>query len=298
MSLGAMQNYGVYPAVFDGLTINHMLSVGFTTNVQKLIARAGGSIDPKLIAEVARENEIRMTTGDIGTVLTSVSIINGLLVTTSGEIQYQKRKDGGAFVTTAEHVTLNSTRGMLLPRTITSSQDSQEAAALELSYIPFRVGSNAPFIVNVGESLTGSPAVNLLYKQGPVVFEGTTLFDIQDSMTDFGLTFEQWRGSGETAATTGSITLREPKMEFTARNLELLGSLGGGLTGMTTGITQYYRRDGYADNSGNHIAISFSAGTYEITDVTGQGEKSVDQKVTVMGVGQAAITIGTTIPTS
>lgn len=297
MTLGAMQNYGIYPAVFDSLTVNHMLSLGLSTNIQKLVAMAGGSVNPILIAEVARENEIRMSTGDIGTVLTAVSAINGLLVTTSGEIQYQQRADGGVYKTTSEHVTLNSTRGILLPRTISSSQDSQQAAALEISYIPFRVGSNAPFVVNVNQSLVGSPAVNVLYKQGPIVFENTLLVDIQDMSTDFGLTFEHWRGSGDIAATTGSITKREPKMEFTGRNLELLNSIGGGLVGMTNGITQYYRRIGYADGTNNHIAISFSAGTYEVTDVTGQGENSADQKVTVMGVGTVSIDLAAAIPT-
>lgn len=298
MTLGVMQNFGIFPAVFDSLTINHMLSLGFTTNIQNLIARAGGSVDPALIAEVARENEIRMTTGDIGTVLGSVSATNGLAVTSSGEIQYQKRQSGGVFTTLSEHVTLNSTKGMLIPRTINSSQDSQEAATLEISYIPLRVGTNAPFIANVSQSLTGTPGVNTLYKQGPIVFENTTLFDIQDSMTDFGITFEHWRGSGSTAAADGSITKREPKMEFTGRNLELLNSIGGGLVGMTNGITQYYRRLGYADNSSSHIAISFSAGTYEISDVSGQGQNSVDQKVTVMGTGTISVDVASTIPTS
>ncbi|QDV50853.1 hypothetical protein [Gimesia fumaroli] len=298
MTLGAMQNYVIYPAVFDSLTVNHMLSIGFSSNIQKLIAMAGGSPDPALIAEVARENEIRMSTGDIGTVLTAVSPTNALLVTSSGEIQFQQRADGGTYKTTAEHVTLNSTRGMLLPRTISSSQDSQEAASLELSYIPFRVGSNAPFVVNVDQTLTGAPAVNVLYKQGPIVFENTLLLDIQDMSTDFGLTFNHWRGSGDIAATTGSITKREPKMEFTGRNLKLLNSIGGGLVGMTNGITQYYRRIGYADASNNHIAITFSSGVYEVTDVSGQGENSVDQKVTVSGVGTISVSLTSAIPSS
>lgn len=296
--LGQMQNYSVFPAVFDGLTINHMLSLGFTTNIQKLIAMAGGSVDPALIAEVARENEIRMSTGDIGTVLGSVSPTNGLAVTSSGEIQYQRRQSGGVFSTLSEHVTLNSTKGILIPRTISSSQDSQEGAALEISYIPLRVGSNAPFVVNVAQSLTGAPAVNSLYKQGPIIFENNYLADIQDSMTDFGITFEHWRGSGDIAAADGSITKREPKMEFTGRNLELLNVIGGGLVGMTNGITQYYRAVGFGDGTNNHIAISFSAGVYEVTDVSGQKENSVDQKVTVTGTGTISVTVGAAIPTS
>lgn len=297
MSLGQMQNYSIFPAVFDGLTINHMLSLGFSTNIQKLIAMAGGSVDPALIAEVARENEIRMRTGDIGTVLSSVSPTNGLAITSSGEIQYQKRLSGGVFSEDPEHVTLNSTKGILIPRTISSSQDSNEAASLELSYIPLRVGSNAPFVVNVGQSLTGAPAVNTLYKQGPIIFENTYLADIQDSTTDFGITFEHWRGSGDIAAADGSITKREPKMEFTGRNLQFLNAVGGGLVGMTNGITQYYRAVGLGDATNNHIAISFSAGVYEVTDVSGQGEKSVDQKVTVTGTGTISVTVGAAIPT-
>ena len=297
MSLGDMRNYGIYPAVFDGLTINHMMSVGFSNKVQKMIVRAGGSVDPALIAEVVRENEIRMSTGDIGTVLGSVSVTNGLLVTSTGEIQFQQRKSGGVYLSTAEHVTLNSTRGMLIPNSISSTQDSQEGAALEISYMPFRVGSNAPFIVNVDQSLASAPGVNAVYKQGPVVFENTLLKDIQESRTDFGIGFVPWRGSGDIAAADGAIETRDPKMEFTARNLKLLNAIGGGLVGMTSGITQYYRRVGLGDGTNNHIAISFSAGTYEVTDVTGQGEKSVDQKVEVTGVGTIAIDLAAQIPT-
>lgn len=298
MTIGAMQNFVIYPAIFDLLTVNHMLNLEFSSNIQKLVAMAGGSLDPQLIAEVSRENEIQLTTGDIATVLSSVSPINGLLVESSGEIQYQKRADGGAYSTLAEHVTLNSTRGMLIPRTISSSQDSQEAASLVFSYFPFRVGANAPFIVNTGQSLTGVPAVNLLYKQGPVVFENTLLADIQDSNTDFGITFEQFRGSGDIAATTGAITKREPKLEFTARNLELMSVIGGGLVGMTNGVTQYYRRIGFGDNTNNHIAISFAAGVYEVESISGQGENSVDKKVTVSGVNTISVDLAAAIPTS
>tara|TARA_R110002167_G_scaffold61913_4_gene174913 strand:- start:17439 stop:18341 length:903 start_codon:yes stop_codon:yes gene_type:complete len=296
--LGDMLNFGIYPAVFDALTINHMMSVAFSTKIQKLIARAGGSVDPALIAEVVRENEIRMSTGDIGAVLSAVSVVNGLAVTSSGEIQYQQRRSGGTFSSNAEHVSLNSTKGMLIPNSISSSQDSQEGAALEISYFPLRVGSNAPFIVNVDQNLTGLPGVNYLYKQGPIVYENTLLKDIQDSRCDFGITFEQWRGSGDVSAEEGAIVNREPKMEFTGRNLKLLSSIGGGLSGITNGITQYYRRVGYGDATGNHIAVSFNAGTYEVTDVSGQGTKSVDQKVEVTCAGTVSIALDAQIPTS
>lgn len=298
MTLGAMQNYVIYPAIFDTLTVNHMLALEFSTNIQKLVAMAGGSLDPALIAEVSRENEVQLTTGDIATVLSAVSPINGLLVESSGEIQYQKRADGGAYSILNDHITLNSTRGMLIPRTISSSQDSQEAASLVFSYFPFRVGVNAPFIVNAGQSLSGVPVVNLLYKQGPVLFENTLLRDIQDSSTDFGITFEQFRGSGDIAASTGAITKREPKLEFTARNLELMSAIGGGLVGMTNGITQYYRRIGFGDDTNNHIAITFTAGVYEVGSISGQGENSVDKKVTVTGVNTIAVDLTATIPLS
>ena len=298
MTLGAMQNFVNCPAVFDALTGNHIKSLGFSSNVQKLVAMAGGSVDPKAIAEVVRENEIKITSGDIGTILTAVSVINGLAISSTGEIQWQQRADGGVYSGAGTHVTLNSTKGMLLPRTISSSQDSQEAATIELSYFALRVGTNAPFVVNVSQSLTGSPAVNTLYKQGPVVFENTLLQDIQDTNTDFGLTYEQFRGSGDIAASTGSITKREPKMEFTARNLELFYSIGGGLTPLTNGITQYYRRVGYGDAQAAHIAISLAAGAYEVMSVDGSEEKSVDKKVTVTGINQISIDLASTIPTS
>lgn len=297
MALGAMQNYVIYPAVFDALTINHMLSVGFSSNVQKLIARAGGSVDPAAVIEVARENEIRMRTGDIATVLSAVSAVNGLLVTSTGEIQFQQRADGGTYKTTSEHVTLNSTKGLLLPQSISASQDAQDAAGLEISYVPYRVGVNAPIIVNVNQSLVGAPAISTVYKLGPIVFENTRLSDIQDMSTNFGLTHKHWRGSGDVAAATGSIELRDPTMEFSGRNLELAKSIGGGAIQITNGITQYYRRAGYADNTSNHIAISLSGGTYEVTDLDGQGEQSVNQRVMVTGAGQISVSLGATIPT-
>lgn len=298
MTLGEMQNYTIFPAIFDALTVNHMIGLDFSSNIQKLIAMAGGSVDPAFIAEVVQENEIQLTSGDIATILTTVSPTNGKLVTTTGEIQYQQCEDGGVHKSTADHVTLNSTRGMLIPRSISSSQDAQDAAAMVFSYFPLRVGSNAPFVVNVGQSLTGSPAVNAVYKQGPVVYENTLLKDIQDASTDFGITYEPWRGSGDVSASHGSITKREPKMEFSGRNLALLNAIGTGLKGMTNGITQYYRRIGYGDATNNHIAASFSAGTYEVTNVSGQGTNKVDKKITVTGVGTISLSLATSIPTS
>ncbi|QDT95552.1 hypothetical protein [Gimesia aquarii] len=298
MTIGEMQNYEVYPAVFDLLTVNHINSIDLSSNVQKLVAKAGGSVDVGRIAEVIRENEVQITSGDIGTILSNVSVTTGLKVETNARIQYQQREDGGVYKTTAEHVTINGTKGILIPRTISSSQDSQQGATIVLSFIPLRVGSNAPLIVNVNQSLSSVPAINTLYKQGPILFEGTLLKDIQDSQTDFGITFDQWRGSGDVAAERGSISDRQRKLEFTGRNLELSSLITLGAIPISSGITQYYRQIGFGDNEAQHIAITFTAGTYEVTSITGQTGSNADLKVMASGALSISVSTASTIPTS
>src|SRR3990167_8062667 len=70
----------------------------------------------------------------LGAVLTGVSPTVGLAVSTLAKIQFQARADGGAFQSGSNHVTMSSTKGMLIPESIQAQQDDQNPALIQLKF--------------------------------------------------------------------------------------------------------------------------------------------------------------------
>lgn len=298
MALNSHLRFGSYPAIFDALTVNHIRNVQPSLNMTRSIIYPGGSVDPAIIAEAFEDPSVRISTGDLGVVLAAVSLLNGLAIETTGEIQYQQRADGSTFQGNGFHLTLNSTRGFLVVERISASQDAPTGAELSLMYWALREGSNAPFVVNASQNLTGSPGAAALYKIGPVVFEGTTLRGVQSVSLDTGIKYETKRDSGEVAADVGSIVQRAPRMEISGTNAELAASVGfGAATATSAGIVIYFRKVDSAADSGEHIAISLGEGSqYALEEIPCDNEKDADVKLVVTGAGTFTVDLAADLP--
>lgn len=281
--------FSAFPAIFDSLTIPDIVSVTPSAGVKKIIARAGGSVDPNLIAEAVRESMVDLTALDLGAILTAVSGVNGLPVSSAAKIQYQQRSDGGTFTGTGTHITLSTAKGFLWVESISAKQDDDQGAQIGLKFAPLVTGSNPPLIVNASQNLTGTPGVAALYRLGPVTFETSVLGGIQSATCNFGMDYKPFRAGGQVGAGVGFIRARNPTFEFETTNVAILSQIGMGIIGITDGCSLGFQLIGTALTDAAHVLLTIATGSYEVTDAGVSGEGDAMAKVTVTATGTIAI---------
>jgi hypothetical protein len=281
--------YSSYPAKFDSLLIRDVVSVNPSANVKKIVAMAGGSVDPGLIAEQYREPVVDLTALDLGTILAACSATAGLAVSTSAKIQYQLRSDGGTFDGSSNHVTLSTAKGFLHPESISAKQDEEKGAEIQLKFWPLCTSTNPPLIVNISQALTSTPNINALYRLGPVSFEGSVVGGVQSASCKFGIDYKPFRAGGQIGAFEGFIRKRAPVLEFETTNQAILAQIGFGITGLSTGFTMGFQLIGTALASSAHVKITVATGSYEVTDAGVSGEGDAMAKVTVTATGTLSV---------
>lgn len=292
-----LERYSCFPCIFDALTVNHIKNVNPSANLRKMMITPGGDIQPHLVAEAMKEPTVKIDSGDLATILTAVSAVNGLAISSAGEIQYQLRADGGTFASGSNHVTMNAPKGFLFIEEITAEQDSEEGALLALMFYALRDGSNAPLVINVGQSLTGSVGVNGLFSIGPVIYEGTEIGGVQRVRFATGIEYTTKRDGGNTTAEVGSITKRAPMFEISGSNLTVASDVGFGLSAISSGTTIYFIKKGAAPTDPVHVSITIDSGSYEIPDISGGTQDDVVKSLTVTGAKASTIVAVSTTAT-
>ena len=270
-----------YPAIFDALALADVRSVTPSPNVEEMILTAAGALDPSFAQAVMQDPQVRLTTGQLATVLAACSPVTGLEISSGGEIQYQKRLDGGSFAGSGSHVTLNAAKGFLAPTEIRARQDAREGAELELLFYALAVGSNPAVAANAGQSLTGSPTVATAYKLGPVVYEGSIVGGVQGITVQTGIRYVTKRAAGEVEAKIGSILARAPVFLVEGDNLSLPANIGFGRKAASAGMTVYFQRVG--GTNGQHVSFTLTAGQYVYDQTSGDGESDVTSRVRMTG---------------
>lgn len=297
MALTGIERFSTFPAVFDAVTLTDVVNVTPSAEIKKIVATAGGALDPGKIAAIGLDPTVALSILDLSK-LASISPILGLACSSSVKIQFQQRSDGGAFQSGSNHVTMTSIKGMLLPESIQAQQDDQSAALLQLKYYGLKSGSTPSMAINLSQALTGTPAVAKIYKLGPVVIDGTILGGVQRSQVNFGLQYTTKKANGDTEPTVGSIVKRAATAEISAANLSLANAADFGLIVCSSGITIYFLDANELPASSAHLAITFGAGsTYELADVPAQGEQDAETRLMITAKGSLTVSTTAAYPT-
>lgn len=308
MALTDHELFGIYPAIFDSLTLAHISNVDAQHGVQKMIVMPGGLVDPALVLEVNRDPQVMITGHDLGAILTAVSPLLGLSVASAWKVQYQQKADGGTFTGSGANVLLSGAKGKLILDSISAQQDEQNPASCALKFYPLWDGTTVdgsgnalPVTVSAGQNLSGTPSTANVYKLGAVVFEGTTLKGVQSAKVNFGTGYTTTRGDGEKAARIGTIDKREPSIEVDIHNLTLLSTNTHGLKQASSGVDVYFRNHLYADAATNHVKISMGAGAYETTPAGTAADGKVMTKLIMTATKPSAaeiivVTVGVAMP--
>lgn len=300
MAINEHKRFTGYPAIFGATTIPDVVSVSPSAGVQKMVLTPDGAAQPAFAAVVAQDLRVSLVAVNIGAILTAFPLRSITRIDAASKIQYQARESGGVFATGSSHVVLSATLGDIYIESIRAQQDETSAAGLTLVFQPLFDGTNAPLVSLSGQALSGTPRILAAYKLGPTVFEGTVLKGVQSAQYNTRIQYSPKRGDGGIYAEQGSGITIADTLEVGFDNLELMTTVGFGTMPISAGITQYFRRVGSAPTDAHHIAITFHAGLYEISDASQSGTDDATGRLMVTGARDnavaASVTIGTTLP--
>lgn len=299
--------HGAYVCSFDSTTINDVRSVQVNSAVTNMLAIPGGAVNVALAAMNYADPKITITTGDIQTILATCTVSAGQAVAAGAfEVQFQKRANGGIFVSGGNHVTLNGTDGFLYWTSISATQDAADGAEGTLEIFPLSGGANpgytAPFAANTSQSLAGSPAINSRLALGPVYINGSAAVGVTRVTINPGLTVEGGtRSDGALFHTQCGITQRAPTIELEVLNPALNNTLNPFISA-ASGTSTVYLQKVAATGGGRvafatteHVSFAFGTGAWNVTgtNVSARG----DATTTIMAqiVGTLTTSTGTAI---
>lgn len=301
--MASSTRFGLFPCTVGSLQLVQIGSVSVRAGTSKEVIIPGGALDAGAIPLNMADPTVTVTSMDFTTILTSVSLTAGYDCSAGATFRYQKRADSGTFSGGGSNVTLTSTKGFAILRSISASQDTP--ATLDLEYKPLWDQSTLPLVVNNSVDISGAsqPAFTSVFYLGPMYVNSTQIPGVISTRIDPGVQFEVLRADGEPYAQVGSIVARRPTIQTTIRKAEYMNTIGN-IFNVSPGTTVkwYFAKGAHgtavrtAAASTVHCKISSTAGAWnpELIDV--QDVNDTDVQITYQPSTSLAMDIASAIP--
>lgn len=268
----AATRFAGYSAVFNGTTLNQVMGVDI--NPQNTMAELTpmGLVDRGFVGTSFALPQVNVSTTDIAVWLALNSggfASAGLHCTSDSLIQFQKRALGGVFDSSG-HGKCTAAKGLLYPRTLSVDSNTTTGAVLECIFVAYSDGTETsniptkPLIISTSSvTLTGTPAINACFFQGPVLLDTTELTGCTRWAIDFGLTCHHPTECGWPYPLAAFLTQRHPMVSVTYAGLPSTQLFGEAASG--AGVTLYLRKGvtggtRVASNASSHVSLAFSTG--------------------------------------
>ena len=287
--------FGIYAAQIGDLLFQDIKSTSFRSASRKSVPIPGGAIHPSAVINCASDPVIGFTTCNLDAAFgssPSVSVWEGYKVDTVGVptaatlIQFQKRNFGGSFIPTgtAQHAVGTSTRGILIPRSLSVAIDDEQGAQAAFEYMPLSTtGILEPVTWSTASALTSSALFGGLWYLGPVRrgLLGSSLSDMAGLINleiNFGIDFRSPRADGCIYAVNGSTYSVVPEIRATfldpAQRTDTLGSPWGYKYVSAPHGWNFHLRKGaegggrVADATTQHVVFTTTTGDNTTDEVT------------------------------
>lgn len=297
-----MARYSIYSSSFtDGsspFALKQLRGRAITPTPTRAEVVPGGAVDRASSLLSHADPVVRLDTPDLATALASVSPTAGYFASSGATFRAQKRAAGGVFAGTGNHVTISSSKGMVIPDRLTCSQDDPQGAQLSLIYYPLSSdGATAPLTVATSQSLADTVAFVSQYFLGPVYAGSSQMGGLNSIDIAFGLTYSAKRHDGDVYAQEGSIVARMPVIRLTFDTLDHASGVGVFHAGFTDDVTIFLRKGAsngvrVSDATEGHVSITVSAGSWHVSDVTGS-DGDADEALTVEIIPTGTIAVAT-----
>lgn len=306
-SVAQVQIFRTYPAIFDSVTLPHVSDVQVSANIERAKFWRSGSIDPSFVAEINRKPEASISTPDLSSVLSNISLTTGLEFSTLAKLQFQRQLGGALSAANAgTHFTVKATKGCVYIDEISASQDDKNAAMAKLMVQGLKDPGNddKAFEPLADQNLSGSLSFPGAYTLGPIWLSiNSTWAQLRGSTSHSvkpGINFQRVPADGDSAAETYTFINREPVVEVEGKNLWLAGGSQLGMFPIDA-VVVFFRRlksggGFYADSDTEHISISgASGGGMNYEQITVSGEQNAAPRYAIHLTGQLTTAVGVEI---
>ena len=269
-----MNAYTLYAVNIDNagagtdLFIDQVSDFSFDPAINALLLGSDGAVDPTYVAVMSQSPSMALSTSALATVLAACGI-SGLSVVADADefgadFYLQKLLEGGTRAVGNSHLRMRSSKGMLIPLSLTASQGA--LATLSMSYVPIFDGTLDPVVISNIAPLVGAPAVGEAFTLGPVYVNGAQVEGVQSVTINFGISLEVIGSDGGVWPTFVSIGSRRPTISVETTDASILNTFG--LTGAAQAATDsavYFTKmaEGstrVADLTAEHISFTVDAG--------------------------------------
>lgn len=299
--------YTLYTATLNStLALVQMDGWSIKPGVQRATIIPGGLIDVAHVGIAGATPSVSLTTRDLSTFLTGVTISAGLACTASSTFVLQERLDGGTLnpVATTTHETVTAAKGFVYPTSISASQDGTDGATLEATFVPLWNGTLAPLVWNTGVAISTItvPSFVSRYFLGPVYHNGTAIAGVTSVSIDTGINFTPRAFSGEPYAKIGSIVTRTPSISITVTEAATAGTLTSLFGSAVNTSFAIYLQKGVASGTrvaaatAQHIKISTASGDWGADDIAVSGNDDGTMTLTVTPTAVLACSLVSAIP--
>ena len=299
--------YTLYTATLNSTTaLVQMDGWSVKPGVQRATIIPGGLIDVAHIGIAGATPSVSLTTRDLSTFLTTITISAGLACTASSTFALQERLDGGTLnpTSTATHETVTAAKGFVYPTSITASQEGNDGATLEGTFIPLWNGTLNPLVWNTGVAINTLtvPSFASRYFLGPVYHNGTVINGVTNVTVNPGINYTPRAFAGDPYAKIGSIVTRTPSISFTVTEAAAAGTLTTLFGSAVNTSFAIYLQKGVASATRvaaattQHIKISTTAGDWGADDISVSGNEDGTVTFTVIPAAALACSLASAIP--
>lgn len=265
--------------------------------------RPGGTVR-QLAMLLARANPVvNFATRDLTTFFGAVSPTVGLAATGNTTIRLMEREEGGAFVTSADNVTLTATGGLMIPVSISAERDSTDGAVLQAQFIPKYDGTNLPLVIADSVDFSAAPAAAFTsqFYLGPVYHNAAEIVGVVSSSVEFGITVSAVPHNPGPYNKSLCVVDIAPRLVFAVTKCDAVAAVNMFSRALTSSVALYYQKgtastDRVAVGTSAHCKVSCTAGAIETQEIGGEAGQDALLQVTVHPTSDLSISVASTIP--
>jgi len=265
--------------------------------------RPGGTVR-QLAMLLARANpEVNFATRDLTTFFGAVSPTVGLPATGNTTIRLMEREEGGAFVTSADNLTLTATGGLLIPMSLAAERDSTDGAVLQAKFIPKYDGTNLPLAVADSVDFSAAPvaAFTSQFYLGPVYHNSAEILGVVSSSVEFGITVAAVPHSPGPYNKSVCVVDIAPRLVFSVTKVDAVAAVNMFSRALTSSVALYYQKgtastDRVAAGTTSHCKVSCTAGAIETQEMGGEAGQDALLQITVHPTSDLAVSVASAIP--
>lgn len=298
--------FGLFPVSFThaggALDLRQLDDQDMSADARYKTIRPGGALSPAAHILSTANPRARFTTCDCYAVLSAMNGNLHLFCSGGHVMRYQKRLEGGAFMTGSDHFVQSTAKGFLHVVSLDVDIDSDEGARMVLEYVPLSVAGENPITNTASQSLAAAPVPAFMsqFFMGGAWLGAAQALGLKRIGVRPGIRFGTNRSDGGVFARSdaSSILAYNPMIDLSFLNAAIPTTIGSFfMNALSAALKVYFQRgttavDGrIAAASASHVRVQAAAGSWGPDNIRVAGEEDAVSSVRIMPTGSLGVAL-------